>query len=295
MRLTTNEGDDAAPAWSPDGTRLLFASDRNLPEGDSDEVYSVGADGSCLTWLTNGTPASSVPSWRPGSGDRYDPGGCDPRARRALIEAPIPRALRGGLWLGSRYRGLLLSRVEQTRRNRYLSYNDCELFDRRACPQSVDITNEAACRTFAFRGLTSSAYRYLRTNGAIVAFYGSEAGVRVLSGHAVTTINLARGNRLPDVYRVIRSLRPFGASQAARRLPPPRVPRPFARRLDSTAHMFRRYRTIERTAAALGIARSHVQRRLRLRKALLSFGPYRFSTCAPSATSQRRALSDNAR
>jgi hypothetical protein len=241
----------------------------------------VGADGSCLTWLTNGTPASSVPSWRPGSGDRYDPGGCDPRARRALIEAPIPRALRGGLWLGSRYRGLLLSRVEQTRRNRYLSYNDCELFDRRACPQSVDITNEAACRTFAFRGLTSSAYRYLRTNGAIVAFYGSEAGVRVLSGHAVTTINLARGNRLPDIYRVIRSLRPFGASQAARRLPPPRVPRPFARRLDSTAHMFRRYRTIERTAAALGIARSHVQRRLRLRKALLSFGPYRFSTCAP--------------
>lgn len=48
-RLTRNKGDDAAPAWSPDGSRILFTSDRNLPEHDSDEVYSVAADGSCLT------------------------------------------------------------------------------------------------------------------------------------------------------------------------------------------------------------------------------------------------------
>jgi TolB protein len=56
-RLTANEGDDARPTWSPDGSRLLFTSDRSLPEGDSSEVYSIAPDGTCLTWLTNGTPS----------------------------------------------------------------------------------------------------------------------------------------------------------------------------------------------------------------------------------------------
>jgi Tol biopolymer transport system component len=33
-RLTANDGDDAYPAWSADGSRILFSSDRNLPEGE---------------------------------------------------------------------------------------------------------------------------------------------------------------------------------------------------------------------------------------------------------------------
>jgi WD40 repeat protein len=287
-RLTANEGDDAAPAWSPDGSRILFTSDRNLPDGDSDEVYSVAADGGCLTWLTNGVPASGSATWRRGSGDRYDPGSCDPASRSALVDAPMPPALRGGLWLGARYRGLLLSRVERTGRRHYLSYRDCELFDPRACPQTVDIVSEAACRIGPFRGLTDIAYRFLpgnahrflRRRGAIVSFAGSEAGVRLLSGHAVTTINLARGNRLRDIHRVMRGLRPFDSPRPARRLAPPRVPHRLARMLESTAQAYGRHRTIERTARMLGIDRYDLRRRLRLRRMLLSFGPYRFSACA---------------
>jgi dipeptidyl aminopeptidase/acylaminoacyl peptidase len=286
-RLTVNEGDDAVPAWSPDGSRILFTSDRSLPEADSYEVYSVGADGGCLTWLTNGTPASFAATWRPGSGTRYDPGSCDPGLRAALVDAPTLPSLRGGLWLGTRYRGLLLSGVERMGRHTLVAYDDCELFDPGACPQTVQLTREAACSTFAFRGLTNNAYRFLRRRGAIVSFYGSEASVRVLSGHAVTTIDLARGNRLPQIYRVLRSLRPFDALRPPRRLPAPRVPRALARRLESTAQTYRRYGIIERAARVLGIRRSHLRGRLRLRRALRSFGRYRFSSCRSAQQTAR--------
>jgi hypothetical protein len=278
-RLTHNEGEDATPAWSPDGSRILFTSDQNLPEGDSAEVYSVAADGSCLTWLTNGTPANDAPAWRPISGSRFDPGSCDPGARAALVHAPTPPRFRGGLWLGPRYRGLLLSRVSGGRRRPYVSYNDCERFDARACPATVDIGSEAACRIAAFRGLTGNSYRFLRRRGAIVAFYGSDAPVRILSGHAVTTIDLARGNRLRDIFRVMRSLRPLDASRPARRLAAPRVPRRLARRLETTARIRSRSRTVEQAARALGIRRFELERRLRLRQLLRSFGPYRFPSC----------------
>ena len=72
-RLTRDEGEVGSIAWAPDGSRLLFSSDRNLPDANSDEVYSVAPDGSCLTWLTNGAPGSSDASWRPGSGDSLRP------------------------------------------------------------------------------------------------------------------------------------------------------------------------------------------------------------------------------
>jgi len=55
-RLTHDQGDDDNPRWSADGSRILFSSDRNFPAGNTSELYSVGAEGACLTWLTNGQP-----------------------------------------------------------------------------------------------------------------------------------------------------------------------------------------------------------------------------------------------
>ncbi len=60
-RLTSDEGDDQSPVWSPDGTWIAFSSDR---DGDS-EIYVMRADGTDLRQLTDNTSIDSKPSWSP--------------------------------------------------------------------------------------------------------------------------------------------------------------------------------------------------------------------------------------
>jgi Tol biopolymer transport system component len=68
INLTNTEGFDAQPAWSPDGTRIVFASGRN---GDSEfppaneDIYLMNADGSGLVRLTENQIPDSDPAWSP--------------------------------------------------------------------------------------------------------------------------------------------------------------------------------------------------------------------------------------
>ena len=48
VRLTQSEGADWAPAWSPDGTKIAFESNR---DGDF-EIYMMNADGTDPVRLT---------------------------------------------------------------------------------------------------------------------------------------------------------------------------------------------------------------------------------------------------
>ena len=52
---------DYEPAWSPDGSRIAFVSNRNGPL----KVYSMRADGTELRQLTQGTHEDDAPSWSP--------------------------------------------------------------------------------------------------------------------------------------------------------------------------------------------------------------------------------------
>ncbi len=63
IQLTTGEGDDYAPAPSPDGTRLAFASDRS---GNLD-IYSVAVNGGDLVQLTHDTSTDTEPHYSPDS------------------------------------------------------------------------------------------------------------------------------------------------------------------------------------------------------------------------------------
>ena len=61
INLTNNPAWDSHPAWSPDGTRIAFDSNR---EGNT-EVYVMNADGTNLINLTNHPAADRSSNWSP--------------------------------------------------------------------------------------------------------------------------------------------------------------------------------------------------------------------------------------
>lgn len=61
VRLTTEAGADINPSWSPDGQKIVFASDR----AGNREIFVMNADGTNLSRLTNDSGADTDPAWSP--------------------------------------------------------------------------------------------------------------------------------------------------------------------------------------------------------------------------------------
>jgi TolB protein len=62
QRLTFNNEDERAPAWSPDGTRIAYKC-RNRGRGF--EICAMNADGTSQIALTSNTFNDGTPSWSP--------------------------------------------------------------------------------------------------------------------------------------------------------------------------------------------------------------------------------------
>ena len=60
-RLTRNEAWDSSPAWSPDGRRIAFQSDRD----GAGEIYAMDGDGSNQTRLTRDLASDMEPALSP--------------------------------------------------------------------------------------------------------------------------------------------------------------------------------------------------------------------------------------
>jgi Tol biopolymer transport system component len=68
VRLTNNGADDRDPAWSPDGSKIVFASNRSpYSRGfvGHMHLWVMNADGTGLKQLTTGTDNESQPAWSP--------------------------------------------------------------------------------------------------------------------------------------------------------------------------------------------------------------------------------------
>jgi len=61
-RLTRSPAKDLDPDWSPDGSRLVFQSNRRDRNWD---LYTILADGSGLERLTGSPAAEWAPAWSP--------------------------------------------------------------------------------------------------------------------------------------------------------------------------------------------------------------------------------------
>ena len=71
-QLTKPGGRDAEPAWSADGSKIAFTTDRHEPRAPSDcgarcnwEIYTMNADGTSQTRLTFDSAEDRGPTWSP--------------------------------------------------------------------------------------------------------------------------------------------------------------------------------------------------------------------------------------
>jgi RHS repeat-associated protein len=65
LRLTNDAANDESPRWSPNGSRIVFQSDRDNVFSGMADIYVMNGDGSGQTRLTSDANDDSAPVWAP--------------------------------------------------------------------------------------------------------------------------------------------------------------------------------------------------------------------------------------
>ena len=120
QRLTTSPGIDTDPSFSPDGTRIVFESDRS----GTPQLYVMNSDGTGQRRLTFGSGWYAAPDWSPdgqwiaytrrgSDGRRIGVIGSDGTGERTLTTGPGDE---GPNWAASS-RDIVFQRTDAARRN----------------------------------------------------------------------------------------------------------------------------------------------------------------------------------
>jgi WD40-like Beta Propeller Repeat len=278
-RLTHNRGEDTDPDWSADGRRIIFQSNRNQPEAyDAYELYSIRPRGTCLTWLTNGTPASDSPDWEKDSSASSDPGACGGTHRRPLVETDLRPARRSDLaafWLGKRFRSHLLTEVRARPGGREvgLGYDDCGLFSPRLCEPPLHLSERSVCVAPGTVAALAERRRIRERRGVLVAL--GRGDVIALSGGSVINVSLEtspRGVALAGELQALRGLRRLSRTRPQPTLPRTRLRVALLRELRKAERVHRRSGGLARVAEALKVSRPEARAVLRLARAVDRYG-----------------------
>jgi hypothetical protein len=270
VRLTNSRADDRNPSWSGDGLRIAFQSDRNSTQARSEqsppELYSIRPDGSCLTWLTNGTAHSESPDFERDGALSSDPGGCGAVPREPLVETGMPKEFRWRFrpwWLGSvAPNGLLLTGVGSDPHVLSFDYHDCGRFDPDECGDFVNVENRDVCATGALRRAGRPGTRLGLARGALLEETRDERdqlGRTILFSHRTRVLMDAAGGWVVD-RGLIGGLRRYPSEDPdPGAMPSARLPsrvwrglRPSRRVSDREA---KRRRAVARRLAQLGVKR----------------------------------------
>jgi hypothetical protein len=88
--LTNHTAFDILPAWSPDGSKIVFVSDRDGPPKIS-EIYVMNADGSGQTRLTFNPASDGSPDWQalPPEPGKFPPTGGPPLSNTGIAHLTL--------------------------------------------------------------------------------------------------------------------------------------------------------------------------------------------------------------
>lgn len=286
-------------SWSADGTRLAFASARNFPGVGSEvanEIYSVAVDGKpCLTWLTNGSPASRAPAWAPEADRSSAPAFCGGGGRRPLVELAPPARKSGPdphLWAGPRFSGRLLSEVSQGFGTVEYTYGDCPYYSSSRCRRPMTIQSFPQCnrrigdsveigerlRSFSRQRsalFLTTADRRLKASmlftGRRRITIGYSQFIQARAGKPIT---------MKDHLAAVRALRPVRSVVPDRSaLPGPAIPRRNLRSLRKVAKVYRRSGSFTAAGERLNMPASEVRMNVRMLTFLKLHGPIRTFSC----------------
>ena len=296
-RLLDPTGGTSNPGWSADGQTIVFSSNRNFPDAGkvASEIYSIGVDGSCLAWLTNGSPKSTEPSWAPEALDS-SPAGCGangltPRVEvrpEAMKNRPSPR-----LWAGPEIRGRLLSSASAYRGSDVYYYEDCAFFDRARCREGLVIDSIPTCNPGnigsgiqVYPNLMVPSVRRGAWLNTMQTKKGS-VGALLLTGE--TTVSFGDSwflngggiqTNLADLNLVVNQLRPVGGKVNPKaKLPAPRLRAGASRFLARSLQAYRQTGSVREAARISGGSVAEVRWLVKWKSVINRLMPFKELKC----------------